>query len=256
MLLTSFLHLQEAEAARTPNLIVLKVSPNNYMSFAKYPKYVPGYAVEIGNYGSAASKATTIDMYIRTYDGKSIKKSFPVPAINAGKIIRVRFSMSAGTDGSLKDGYVIVNPKKSFKEISYKDNIKRFGLKDVMIKNSTKNVTEYYYTQSSAVKWSGTTLNYTSPLSNNTGINRIDCTINFNLRYLNVGYIEAQIPGYMHNNVTMRTYGTYGGFTEYIQGNPTSWNDTHCRFDVNRYFSTFSFAHIKILGENLETKKQ
>lgn len=46
--------------------------------------------------------------------------------------------MSRGTDGSLKDGYAIINPNKSFKEISYKDNIKRFGLKDVMLRNSTK----------------------------------------------------------------------------------------------------------------------
>jgi len=248
MLLTSFLHIQETEAARTPNLIVVKVSPNNYESFNEYHKYVPGYCVDIANYGSAASKATTIDMYIRTYEGKTLKKSFPIKAINAGKIIRVKFSMSRGTDGSLKDGYVIVNPKKSFKEISYKDNLKKFGLKDVMLKNSTKNVTEYYATASN-VAWIGTTSSYNSPLSNNTGINKLSCQLNFNLRYLEIAYIEADIPGYMHENVTMKIYGS-----STYQGTPTSWNDTTCRYDFNRYMSTFSYAYFEVRGNNLETK--
>lgn len=61
--------------------------------------------------------------------------------------------------------------------------------------------------------------------------------------------IEAQIPGYMHDNVIMYLVGSS---TYY--GRPTGWNDTHCRFEMSRYFNTFNYGRITVLCNDLETK--
>lgn len=256
MLLISFLHIQGIDAARTPNLTIVKISPYNEHSFAKYHKYVPGYAVEVANFGSAVSKPTTLDMYIRTYDGKSLKKSFPIPAINAGKIIRVKFSMNAGTDGSLKDGYAIINPKKSFKEISYKDNIKKFGLKDVMIKNSYRIVTETYRSQTPQNQiFVANTSSYNSPMSSGNNITKIECNVLD--EYMNRHYIVNEtwrIPGYLHNNVTLTIYNNYYGLVTAYNFNPAGWNDTHIWFNIDQEFRNYEGSKITITGENLESK--
>ncbi|MGB9979667.1 CARDB domain-containing protein [Methanobacterium sp.] len=251
LLITAFFNFPETNAAYTPDLSIVKVSPNNYEAFSTYPKYVPGYAVEIANYGSGASKNTTLDFYIKTFDNKYLKKTVKVPALNAGKGTRIRFSMSNQTDGSFKEGYVVVNSNKSFKEIKFTNNVRKFSLKDIMLSASNKTVTEVYQTAGTPSTWTGTTLNYTSPLSGKTGITRMYCKINFNnQRDLSVGSIIAPIPGYMHDNVTIKSFGGY----QQNQGHPTSWNETSCTFTINTYYNQLEYAEITVTGQNLESK--
>ena len=148
LLLISFFCIQDTQAAYTPDLTIVKISPDNYEPFSIYPKYVPGYSVEIANYGSGASQNTTMTFCIRTFENKTLVKNIKVPALNAGKGIRIRFSMSNQTDGSFKEGYAIVNPQKSFKEINFNNNARNFSLKEVMLASSNKTITEYWETRS------------------------------------------------------------------------------------------------------------
>jgi len=186
--------------------------------------------------------------YIKTFDNKTLKKTLRVPAMKAGSKRSIKFSMCANTDGSFKEGYVYVNPNKSFKELKYTNNIRKFGLKELMLKNSNKTVTETYSVPTN-LTWSGTTLNYTSPLSGNTGINRIYCKIDSYFRWNSIDHIKVPIPGYLHDNVTIYAVGspTKGG-------KPTSWDNDSCTFNVSTYFDTFYYAEITVTGSNLENK--
>ena len=251
LLLTSFFSIQDTNAAYTPDLTIIKIAPNNYEGFSTYPKYVPGYSVEIANYGSGASKNTTMNFYIRTFENKTIMKIVKVPALNAGKGARIRFSMSNQTDGSFKEGYAAVNPYKSFKEISFTNNARKFSLKDIMLSSSNKTITEVYQTAGMPTTFTGTTLNYTSPLSGKTGITRMYCKISFdNQRDTDIKAIIAQIPGYMHDNVTMKAYGG----SQQDSGQPTSWNDTSCTFNIETYYNVLEYVEITVTGQNLESK--
>lgn len=251
LLLTSFFSIQDTNAAYTPDLTIIKVSPYYYESFELYQKYVPGYSVDIANYGSGASKNTTMNFYIRTLENKTIMKTLKVPALNAGKGVRLRFSMSNKTDGSFKEGYAAVNPYKSFKEISFNNNARKFSLKEIMSTSSNKTVTEVYQTAGTPQTWSGTTLNYTSPLSGKTGITRMYCKINFNnQRDTGIKSIIAPIPGYMHDNVTIKAFGGY----QQNSGQPTDWNDTSCTFNIETYYNTLEYVEITVTGQNLESK--
>ena len=250
LLLTSFFCFQDVNAAYTPDLGVIRVSPYNYDEFDIYdfPKYQPGYRVEIGNYGSAVSPETNMTFYIKTFDNKTLKKTIKVPSIRPGYKRSVKFSMCAKTDGSFKEGYAVVNPSKSFQEISYKNNIRKITLKDVILKSSNKTVTETGLVPSN-LTWSGSTSNYTSPISGKTGITKMYCKIDSDFRWNSIGYIKAPIPGYLHDNVTMKAYGN-----TIKQGKPTSWDENSCTFNVNTYFSTFNYAEITVTGENLENE--
>lgn len=224
MLLIPFLQIPEADAARTPNLIIVKVSPHYDDPFISYHKYVQSYSVEVANYGSGASKATTMDFYIRTYDGKALKKTIPIRAMNAGKIIRVTFSMNKGTDGSLKDGYAIVNPKKTFKEISFRDNLKRFGLKDTMLKSDTKTVTEYWTTSTTQNIQGHDDFNvtqYNSPLSTKNGINQIVCDLrkyppdeSYNSYWQFIARVQVKVPASLQNKTKIKIKKANGSFNE------------------------------------------
>lgn len=251
LLITAFFNFKETNAAYTPDLSIVKVSPNNYEGFSTYPKYVPGYAVEIANYGSGASKNTTLDFYIKTFDNKYLKKTIKVPALNAGKGTRIRFSMSNQTDGSFKEGYAVVNSNKAFKEIKFTNNARKFSLKEAMLSASNKTVTEVYQTAGTPTTWTGTTLNYTSPLSGKTGITRMYCKINFdNTRDISIWNITASIPGNLRDNVTIKSFGEY----QQDSGHPTSWNDTSCTFNIDTYYNRLEYIEITVTGQNLESK--
>lgn len=250
LILTSFFCFQDVNAAYTPDLSIIRVSPYNYDDFDiyRFPKYQPGYYVEIANYGSGVSPETNMDFYTKTFDNKTLKKTIKVPAMNAGSKRSVKFSMCAGTDGSFKEGYAVLNPSKSFQERSYKNNIRKFGLKDVILKTSNKTVTETSLVPTN-LTWSGTTSNYTSPLSGKTRINKMYCKINSNFRWDTLAYIKVPIPGYLHDNVTIKAYGDV-----IKQGKPTSWDEDSCTFNVNNYFDTFNYAEITVTGEDLDNK--
>lgn len=259
LLLTSFFNFQYSNAAYMPDLSIVRVSnydtwssvSNEWGGSSYYHKLVPGYTVTVYNAGTGASQNTTMNFFIKTFDNKTLVKYIKVPALNPGQSKRVSFSMNNGTDGSFKEGYAVINPLKTFNEISFKNNIRKFGLQEVILKNSTKNVTEVYQVPGSNITWSGTTTNYTSPLSGKTGITRMYCKINFELtRDLDIRSITVPIPGYLHDNVTM---GTYGGYQS-NSGHPTSWNDTSCTFMVDKYYNRLEYAEITVTGQNLENK--
>lgn len=203
----------------------------------------------MANYGSTTSPPTNLTFYVKTLDGKTLNKTINISTIPAGSSRNIKFSMCNGTDGSFKSGFVVINKDKRFREISYKNNARNFGLKEIMLSNSTKNVTETYLVAGSEQTWTGTTTNYTSPLSNQTSITRIKCKINLNTRDLIVGYIKVPVPGYLHDNVTITASGSPS-----LSGHPTSWDDDSCTFNLNTYFNRLNYAEITVTGSNLESK--
>jgi hypothetical protein len=257
LLLTSFFTIPCSNASYIPDLTITRVSHYDVWSSGldkngfpyQYHKLVPGYTVTVYNGGTGASQNTTMNFYIKTFDNKTLVKYIKVPAMNPGQTKRISFSMNAGTDGSFKEGYAIINPLNTFKEVSYKNNIRKFGLQELMLKNSTKNVTEIYKVSGSPITWNGTTNNYTSPLSGKTGLTSLDCKINFGDHDIEILNITVPIPGYLHNNVTMTASGD-----QFKSSSPTSWNDTSCTYKVDSYFGTLNYIEIKVVGDNLESK--
>lgn len=140
LIILSLFISSSVEAAGYPDLSVIGVSPWD----ANMPnKYVSGYRVAVANYGSAPSPNSTMEFYVRTYDGKTLNKNFTVPSIQAGSARSLKFSMCTGTDGSFKNGYVIVNKKKNFRELTYKNNARNFGLKETIPSSSNLTVEEF-----------------------------------------------------------------------------------------------------------------
>lgn len=257
LLLASFFTISCSNASYIPDLTITRISHYDVWSSGldkngfpyQYHKLVPGYTVTVYNGGTGASQNTTLNFYIKTFDNKTLAKYIKVPAMNPGQTKRISFSMNAGTDGSFKEGYAIINPLNTFKEVSYKNNIRKFGLQELMLKNSTKNVTEIYQVAGSPITWNGTTNNYTSPLSSKTGITNLDCKIYFGDHDVDILNITVPIPGYLHNNVTMTVSGD-----QFKSSSPTSWNDTSCTYKVDSYFGTLNYIEIKVVGDNLESK--
>ena len=267
LLITAFFNFKETNAAYTPDLSIVKVSPNNYEGFSTYPKYVPGYAVEIANYGSGASKNTTLDFYIKTFDNKYLKKTIKVPALNAGKGVRIRFSMSNQTDGSFKEGYAVVNSNKAFKEIKFTNNARKFSLKEVMLSSSNKTITEYWETRSSQFvnsSYNYTVNEYNSPLSNITGINKIvidmkhpiinaddpESTENY---WMYITKARLKIPSSLQNKTKVtikKSNGATSEKTPVIIDNET----LEARWQVYETMSYITDVIITITDSNLESK--
>jgi hypothetical protein len=232
------------EAAGYPDLSVIGVSPWD----ANMPnKMVSGYRVAVANYGSAPSPNSTMEFYVRTYDGKTLNKNFTVPSIPAGSARSLKFSMCNGTDGSFKNGYVIVNRKKSFRELQYKNNARNFGLKETI--PSTSNITvEEYKKDYTPVSGEETFLvsSYNSPLLSRTNINCIICQLDGLGNYLYYpDYLRVHVPGYMHENVTFTVDG--------VNYPPTSWTADTITCDLPNVRRNF-YIYITVTGENLETK--
>ena len=245
LLIVSLFLSASVEAAGYPDLSVIGVSPWD----ANMPnKLVSGYRVAVANYGSAPSLNSTMEFYVRTYDGKTLNKNFTVPSIPAGSARSLKFSMCNGTDGSFKNGYVIVNRKKSFRELTYKNNARNFGLKETIPSSSNLTVEEFRKdnTPTSGSHSYNYVSSYKSPISSEGGINKIVCRVyNAPSYWYNLAYVRVHVPGYMHENVSFRVnYQTYA---------PTAWDaDTiTCDFpDISRTDDVM----VTINGVNLENK--
>jgi hypothetical protein len=261
LLLTSFFSIQDTNAAYTPDLTIIKVSPYYYESFELYSKYVPGYSVDIANYGSGASKNTTMNFYIRTLENKTIMKTLKVPALNAGKGVRLRFSMSNKTDGSFKEGYAAVNPYKSFKEISFTNNARKFSLKEVMLSSSNKTITETYQESvNSNQTFTTGTIEKPNRESNNLQYNNITQLIRvipINSGWYTVDSVIVPCNGSLHNNMTLNI----GGSNPY-SGNANEWNTNslenggYVKFEVNTDIYSITDIKLSVTGEELEKKAQ
>lgn len=239
------LFISSIEAAGYPDLSVIGVSPWD----ANMPnKMVSGYRVAVANYGSAPSPNSTMEFYVRTYDGKTLNKNFTVPSIPAGSARSLKFSMCNGTDGSFKNGYVIVNRKKSFREIKYKNNARNFGLKETIPSSSNLTVEEYKKDNNpvSNYKSYSNLVSYNSPLCSQTNITEIRVSIyNGPSYWYNIAYARFHIPGYLHENTTLYV----SGYPYY----PTSWDADTITFDFPDIYRTYS-AYVSIRGESLENK--
>lgn len=260
LLLTSFFYFQDINAAYTPDLSIIRVSPYNYAEFDiwDFPKYQPGYYVEVANYGSSASPETNMDFYIKTFDNKTLKKTIKVPAMNAGSKRSVKFSMCANTEGSFKEGYAVVNPSKSFQERSYKNNIIKFGLKDVILKNSSKTVTEYYSTSETQLISNSeyfTVSQYNSPLSNKTGITSIKCNLhNPNDYWMYPGKFRLKIPQSMQNGTKIKITKSNGAYDEYIPNIVIDNETMELQLEVWQMKTFVKDITITITSNNLESK--
>lgn len=241
------------------DLSVVGVSPWNYQDYDPgYEKFVPGYRVLVANYGNSPSPNATMRIYIKTFDGKQLNRTFKIPPIRPGYMKSLKFSMANGTDGSFKQGYVIITtPKRwysdeygTYYELTYENNARNFNLKETF-KKRAKTVTETYEGGGGAPQtWSGTTDNYTSPLSGKTGITRMYTRIDlYDLRDKYLWEIKAPIPGYMHDNVTITASTDNGDYS----GHPTSWDDNSVTFHVG-YWGRMYYTEITVNGANLESK--
>ena len=268
LLLTAFISFKETNAAYTPDLTIVKIAPNNYESFEFYPKYVPGYSVEIANYGSGASNNTTMSFYIRTFENKTIAKSIKVPALNAGKGVRIRFSMSNQTDGSFKEGYAVVNPNKSFKEIKFTNNARKFSLKEVMLSASNKTITEYWETRSSQFvnsSFNYTVSQYSSPISNVTGINKIVCDLKHAIinqdnpeadenYWMYINKVQLKIPAILQNKTKVKFLKSNGASTEKTPGKIIDNETIEANWEAWEAPSYITDIIITITDSNLESK--
>lgn len=225
-------------------------SPYNYY------KLCPGYTVTVSNGGNGASQNTTMNFYIRTFDNKTLVKYIKVPAMNPGDTKRISFSCNSGSDGSFKEGYVLINPAKSFNEVSYKNNLRHFTLQDVILKNSTKTVTETYYTvsQSSPVSCFDVfdVNSYNSVLTNHTGVNAIQVKLHNPDYFMNPLTFKLNIPASLQNQITI-TLMKAGRV--YYQGHPNVIvNDSCLELDLEVWETTsyITDVNIDIAGSNLE----
>lgn len=240
------------------DLSVVGVAPWNSQNYDPgYEKFVPGYRVLVANYGNATSPQANMRVYIKTFDGKLLNRTFIVKPIRPGHMRSLKFCMSNKTDGSFKSGYIsITTPQRwysdaygTYYELTYKNNARSFNLKDAF-KSRPKTVTETYEVAGTPQTWSGPTYNYTSPLSGKTGITRMYTRIDlYDLRSRYLWEIKAPIPGYMHDNVTITAANDYQTYT----GHPTSWDDESVTFLVN-YYGRQYYTEITVTGENLESK--
>lgn len=244
LLIFSLFFASVVEAASYPDLSVIGVGP---WDASVNGKYVSGYRVAVANYGSGPSKNATLEFYVRTYDGKTLNRNFTVPAMPAGSARSLKFSMCNGTDGSFKNGYIIVNRKKAFIERSYKNNARNFGLKETIPSASNLTVEEYWFNNTPV---SGTNNfkvgSYTSPLSSQKNITLISVSRNagYSMWY-DVDYLKVHVPGYMHENVTFRI--------DDVDHAPTSWDTETITYDPPGYVDMNRFSVI-INGESLEIK--
>lgn len=250
VLVASLFYSSFVQGASYPDLSVVSVSQYNAWSNAKY---VQGYRVVIANYGSDSSPLAPMCFYARTYDGKTLNKNFTIPSIEPGKAKGIRFTMSAGTDGSFKNGYVVINKNKAFRELKYSNNARNFGLKETMLRSANKTVTETYTTVTPAVPqtWSGTTYNYTSPLSGKTGVTRMYCSVDTNLRYIYGCKIVIPMNGTApHDKVSLNLGYDYYKSSDAVK----SWNDTSMEIAYPHYMSSLSYIAVTVTGDNLESK--
>ena len=261
LLLTSFFSIQDIQAAYTPDLSIVKITPYNYVPYSTYQKYVPGYSVEVANYGSGASQNTTMNFYIKTFDNKTLMKTVKVPALNAGKGTHISFSMSNKTDGSFMEGYAVVNPTKSFKEISYNNNIRKFSLKEAMLSSSNKTITETYQeSESSNQSFTTETIKKPNRGSNNlhyNNITQLTRVIPINSGWYTVDSVIVPCNGSLHNNMTLNIGGSYP-----YSGSPSEWNAKslenggYVKFEVNTDIYSITDIRLSVTGEELEKKAQ
>lgn len=240
------------------DLSVVGVSPWYYQHYDEgYEKFIPGYRVLVANYGNSTSPNATMRVYIKTFDGKLLNRTFKVSPIRPGYMRSLKFSMANGTDGSFKQGYVLITtPKRwysdeygTYYELTYKNNARSFNLKETF-KKRAKTVTETYEEGGIPQTWSGTTDNYTSPLSGKTGITRMYTNIDLSdVRGQYLWQVKAPIPGYMHDNVTIKVSTSSGDYT----GHPTSWDENSVTYQVG-YWGSLNYAEITVNGDNLESK--
>ncbi|MBP2045301.1 CARDB domain-containing protein [Methanobacterium aggregans] len=245
LLIISLFISSSVEAAGYPDLSVIGVSPWD----ANMPnKLVSGYRVAVANYGSAPSPNSTMEFYVRTYDGKTLNKNFTVPSIPAGSARSLKFSMCNGTDGSFKNGYVVVNKKKSFREITYKNNARNFGLKETIPLSSNLTVEEFRKdnTPVSSTLGFSDLVAYNSPLSSQINVTKIEVSVyNPPSYWYNMAYARFHIPGYLHENTTLLISGNYYS--------PSSWDADTITFDFPDIYRTDN-ARVIISGNSLETK--
>lgn len=250
VLVASLFYSSFVQAASYPDLSVVGVAPYN-TDVAN--KYVSGYRVVVANYGSAASPETTMEFRVRTYDGKSLNKTWKVPSIAPGHAKGLRFSMCNQTDGSFKNGYVVINKNKAFRELKYSNNARNFGLKETMLRSANKTVTETYTTVTPGVPqtWSGTTYNYISPASGKTGVTRMYCSVDTNLRYIYGCKIVIPMNGTaLHDKVSLNLGYDYYKSSDAVK----SWNDTSMEIAYPHYMSSLSYIAVTVAGDNLESK--
>lgn len=217
LLLTSFFCFQPLNAVTyTPDVSVVRVSQydcyTNYVDewgdTYSYLKLVPGYTVTVQNTGNGASKNTTMNFYIKTFDNKTLVKYIKVPALNPGQAKRISFSCNAGSDGSFKEGYVIINPARTFKESNFVNNIRKFTLKEVFSSTNKTNVTEYgkVNTTVETQKYAFyETYSYNCPAGSYGNINRVVLYLeNPSGYWYNVTKIRARVNSSLINNVTFQ----------------------------------------------------
>lgn len=261
LLLTSFFTFQLDNAAYTPDLSIVRVSPCDFWTNAldeygwpyQYHKLVPGYSVTIYNAGNGASTNTTMDFYIKTFDGKCLVKHIKVPGLDPGQSRRVSFSMNNQTNGSFKEGYALVNPYRNFTEVSYKNNLRHFGLKETILDNST-NVTEYYTYHTEYWRNDSGYVNdyqyfyvpsYNSPLSNHTGIYYIDYyCVNPPDWWYNVKKVRCKIPSSLAGNVTFNIQNV-----NYV---PAVVDNETMQVEFSTPLSRMDRVHVYVNGTNLE----
>jgi hypothetical protein len=250
VLVCSLFYSSFVQAAIYPDLSVVSVAPYNAWGNGKY---VEGYRVVIANYGSAASPVAPMCFYARTYDGKTLNKNFTVPEIQPGKAKGIKFTMNKGTDGSFKNGYVVINKNKAFRELKYSNNARNFGLKETLLRSSNKTVTETYTTVTPAVPqtWSGKTYNYNSPASGKTGITRMYVKVDTNLRYIYGCKIVIPMNGTaLHDKISLNLGYDYYKSSDAVK----SWNDTTMEIAYPHYMSSLSYIAVTVTGDNLESK--
>lgn len=217
LLLTSFFCFQPSNAVTyTPDVSVVRISQydcwtsgmDEWGDSYSYMKLVPGYTVTVYNGGNGASGNTTMNFYVKTFDGKVLVKYLKVPALNPGQAKRISFSCNAGTDGSFKEGYVIINPDRALKESNYVNNIRKFTLKEVFTSTNKTNVTEYGKVNTTVLTQKYAfyeTYSYNCPIGSYENINRVVLYLEHPYDYFyNVTKIRAEVPSSLANNVTFQ----------------------------------------------------
>ncbi len=246
---------------KTYDLSVVGVSPWYVQHYDQgYEKFVPGYRVLVANYGNSPSPEATMKVYIKTFDGKLLKRNFTVQPIRPGRMRSLKFSMANTTDGSFKSGYVMITtPKRwysdeygTYYELTYKNNARNFNLKQSMANNANLTVEEYVkINQTSHGTREFYTNNYTSPLSTDENITRIQCIVEPEWwETWDVQSIKLHVPGYMHENVSF--YIISNNFSGTVS--PTSWDGDTISYTPGTLLESVYYLTVTINGENLESK--
>lgn len=258
LILTSFFCFQPSSAAYVPDVCVVRVSQydcytnvmDEWGDSYSYMKLVPGYSVTVQNLGNGYSQNTTMNFYIKTFDGKVLVKYIKVPPLNPGQAKRISFSCNAGSDGSFKEGYVIINPTRSFKESNFNNNIRKFTLKEVFSSTNKTNVTEYgkVNTTVETQKYASyQTYNYTCPAGSYKNIYRVIVSLEHPSSYFyNVTKIRAKVPSSLANNVTFQ-FNNKHYKPSFVGNNTVELNISPPRNDIWQ-------VNIWVNGTNLENK--